>query len=308
MRLANSFSIFLFFLLTSLSSFGQVFLIKGLICSNKEKLPIPYATIQLTGTWNIVDCDENGYFEITSKDESDSIAITSIGFKNLTIPVTYFKNTDSVFIEENFVKMDEVNVTSPVPRIFGIVHEKMGTSRIGVGNEVERSEITTLIEIPEEVQYYRICKIFIKGKRFSEENPIRLHLYVINENGLPGEELLKQQVIITKQDFDTKNNIITIDVKEQNIFLENSSFFVGVQWIALTKVKLYSGPEIIQTYKIPKVLSYYRQANFNNNFWWVKYKSGMQVFKDGKLPAIGAPGKGNPANMCASAEIEAFSN
>ena len=292
------------FLFISYSLFSQKIIMKGFIHSKEFNLPISFATVQIIGTNHIVDADENGYFEIESEEKNRHLLITSIGY---TDTVILFKDVDTIFISPKYFNLEEVMIKNPVVKIFGIVNEKMGTSRIGVGNEVERSEITTLIEISEDVQYYKICKIFIKGKRFSEENPVRLHIYAVNENGLPGEELLKEQVIITKQDFDTKNNIITIDVKEQNIFLQNSSFFVGVQWIALTKVKLYSGPEIIQTYKIPKVLSYYRQANFNNNFWWVQYKSGMQVFKDGKLPAIGVPGKGNPINMCASAEIEEYS-
>lgn len=296
------------FLFICNSSFSQKVIMGGFIYSIESNLPISFATVQIIGTNHIVDADENGYFEINSEEKIRNLLITSIGYKDTIIPFGYFKNRDTVFISPKYLNLEEVVIKNPVVKIFGIVNEKMGTSRVG-GNAAARAELTTLIDIPEDVQYYRICKIFIKGKRFSEENPVRLHLYAFNQNGLPGEELLKQQVIITKQDFDTKNNVITIDVKEQNIFLENSSFFVGVQWITSVKIKNPSGPEIIQTYKIPKVLSYYRQANLNNNFWWTEYKGGgMQVFKDGILPAIGPPGKGNPTNMCASAEIEVYSN
>lgn len=310
MRLSNSSSIFLFFFLTSLSSFDQGNLIKGFICSNKEKLSVPYASIQLTGTLTIVDCDENGYFEITSKDESDSLTITCIGYKDLTIPVNYFKKVDSVFLEENFVKMDEVHIKNPVLKTFGIVNEKMGSSRIG-GTYAERSELTTLIEIPTSIESYYISKVFIRGKRFREENPVRLHLYAVNENGLPGDELLKKQVIIAKQAFDTKSNIITIDVKDQNILLENVSFFVGIEWITSTKVKFGTGPEIIQTNKVSKLLSYYRPIKGFNNSWYSDYSKygGLIIYENGKLPGIvTGPVKGNPLNMCASAEIEAFSN
>ncbi len=297
-------------MLTTFSSFTQGVIIKGVIYSKEEKLRVPYATIQLSGTKNIIDSDENGYFEITARSEKDSLFITSIGFKNFAISVTYFKNTDSVFLEENFLKMDEVHIKNPVLKTFGIVNEKMGSSRIG-GTGAERSELTTLIEIPTSIESYYISKVFIRGKRFSEENPVRLHLYAVNENGLPGDELLKKQVIIAKQAFNTKNSIITIDVKDQNILLEEASFFVGIEWITSTKVKFGTGPEIIQTDKVPKILSYYRPFPGFNNSWYAHYSKngGLIIYENGELPGIGKiPIKGNPLNMCASAEIEAFSN
>ncbi|MEO7314043.1 MAG: carboxypeptidase-like regulatory domain-containing protein [Ginsengibacter sp.] len=308
MRSVNRFLLLSFLLLPSLSSFTQGVFIKGVIYSKGGKLPVSYATIQLSGTKNIIDSDENGYFEIFANSEKDSLLITCIGFKSYTIPVRYFKDTDSVFLEENFLKMDEVHIKNPVLKTFGIVNEKMGSSRIG-GTSAGRSELTTLIEIPTSIESYYISKVFIRGKRFREENPVRLHIYAVNENGLPGEELLKKQVIIAKQFFDTKNNIITIDVKDQNILLENVSFFVGIEWITSIKVKFGTGPEIIQTDKASKLLSYYRPFPGYNNSWYAHYSKngGLLIYENGELPGIvTSPTKGNPLNMCASAEIIAF--
>lgn len=294
--------LFLFF---SYTSYSQVVFIKGTVLSNEDNLFIPYATVCIKNTRNFIDADEKGYFEIAAK-QDDSLLITCIGFKNLIVPASYFKNKDNVVLKENFLKMDEVIIKNPITHIFGIVNEKMGSSRTG-GSEAERSELTTLIEIPKSLEYYRISKIFIKGKRFSEENPVRLHIYTVNKNGLPGEELLKKQVIIAKEEFNNKNNIITVDVKDQNIILENTSFFVGVQWMTSTKVKLFTGPEIIQTYKVSKVLSYYRPCPRIENCWYISYPSKVLLFLNGELPAVGTlPSKGNPLNMCASAEIEEF--
>ena len=292
-------------LLLSLGTIGQGTLVKGQVLSNQNRLIIPHATIQIINTLNIIDADEKGYFEIIVN-KNDSLLITCIGFKNVKVSESYFRDNDSIFLYENFLKMDEVFIKNPVVYTFGIVNEKMGSSR-GGGNEAERTELTTLIEIPKTIESYRISKVFIKGKTFKEENPVRLHIYSVNENGLPGEELLKKAIILCKKEGD--GNILTIDVKDQNIILENASFFIGVQWMTSVKVKIFTGPYIIQTYKIPKILSYYRSSKFNKNYWQVEYKDALLVFVDGKLPAIGTPpSKGNPLNMCASAEIEAFTN
>ena len=295
------------FLLFYFSSLSQRILIKGTVLSNENNQFIPYATAQIINTQNIVDGDESGYFEITAN-KDDSLLISCIGFEQLIIPVSYFKDKNSIVLKENYLKMDDVIVKNPVSYTFGIVNEKMGSSRSG-GSEAARSELTTLIEIPKPIESYRISKVFIKGKKFEEENSIRLHIYAVNENGLPGEELLKKPMIIKKEEFNNNNKIITIDVKDQNIILENASFFIGVQWMTSVKVKPFIGPEIIQTYKESKILSYYRQTTFNKNYWQVQYKDAILVFVDGKLPAKGTrPSKGNPLNMCASAEIEAFTN
>lgn len=301
------------FLFPSLILIGQNNLIKANILSKEFHKLIPFATVQVVNSKKITDTDEKGYFEISANQE-DSLLVTCIGFKDLVVPVSYFEKNASIFLDENYRKMDELIIKNPIIHTFGIVNDKMGSSRTG-GSEAERSELTTLIEIPKSIEFYRIDKIFIKAKRFTEENPIRLHIYAVNENGLPGEELLRKSVIITKQFFNRKSNIITIDVKDQNITLENTSFFVGVQWITSTKVKLFTGPEIVQTFKVSEVLSYYRPCPDGNgkgfkNYWYSDYfTNGVLVFVDGKLPPIGKIlKKGNPLNMCASAEIEEFSN
>lgn len=286
-------------------SFAQEILIKCTIFSNESHLFIPYATVQIVNKRNTIDANEKGYFEITANKE-DSLIISCIGFEKLIMPVNNVQNADSLFLIESFLRLDEVIIKNPTVFTFGIVNEKQGSSRSG-GSQAERSEMTTLIEIPKTIESYRISKVFIKGKDFKEENPVRLHIYTVKENGLPGEELLKKEIILSKGENDTK--IITIDVKDQNIILEKASFFVGVQWMTSTKVKLFTGPEIIQTYKVSKVLSYYRPCPNIEDCWYISYPNKVLLFLNGKLPAIGTPpSKGNPLNMCASAEIEAFSN
>lgn len=294
------------FFLSFFGCFAQTNLIKGFIFSEKEHEVISFATVQIIGTSVILDADEKGYFEINAGRADDSLRITSIGYESSIVSVDYFKKADTVYLNAKYLQMDEVVIKNSDIRNFGILNEKMGSSSTG-GSEAERSELTTLIEIPQEIEFYRISKIFIKGKRFSSENPIRLHIYTVDKNGLPGEELLKKPVIITDEQFG-KDNIITIEVKDQNIILENVSFFVGVQWMSSLRVKLFTGPEIIQTFKVPEIFSYYRSKLTTKNYWYTRYKNSIQVFVDGRLPSIGVPGKGNPLNMCASADVETFSS
>jgi hypothetical protein len=90
-------------------------------------------------------------------------------------------------------------------------------------------------------------------------------------------------------------------VKDQNIMIENNSFFVGIQWLTSTKVKLFTGPEIYETFSHKKLLTYRRQLNIKNNKWFGEFKKDMVFFPGGIIPS-----NDTPINILASAEIEVF--
>lgn len=281
--------------------------LSGIIINQTTRQPVPYATIRSVQTGVVVDSDEKGVFRITAF-KQDTLVIRCIGYKEKRILSDSRTGGDTIYMEENPVMLDEVFVGRSETRIFGILNKKFGSSRVG-GSSAERSEIVTLIEIPDSARLFRINKVFIKARRFDRDNPIRLRIYSINADGLPGEELLKESVIISKNNFDRKKQVILVDVQKQNILLRGESFFVGIQWITEKRVKWPTGPEIIQTTQVSKILSYYRDANQTcNECWYANNFQSIIFYPEGKKPGIGGPMKGNPLNACAAAEIEFYAN
>lgn len=275
----------------------------GIVFGSTSGQPVAYATIRSALTQMAIDTDEGGAFNIVAN-KYDTLIISCIGYKEKRVSLYFLNSIDTIYLEESPVTLDEIIVEDAETMVLGILDKKFGSSRVG-GAYAERSEIVTLIEIPDHVRHYRVKEVFIKARRFDESNPIRLHLYSVNDHGLPDEELLKESTIIKKENFDKKTGVITVDIRKQNILLGEESFFVGIQWITDNEVKWPTGPEIIQTKKVPRILSYYRSTNPLCNECWNAYNHrSIVLYPDGKKPGYGGPLKGNPLNMCASAEIE----
>jgi hypothetical protein len=159
--------------------------------------------------------------------------------------------------------------------------------------------VATLIEVPETVGFYRISKILIKGRDFGSNNPLRLHIYAVDSNGLPGKTLLSRDIVITSKE--DKKNINTVELKDQNIFIEEGSFFVGLQWLGTQKQRTFIGPELYETFRKDKLFTYRRNLGRNNDKWYGWYDKSIVFFPGGVVPE-----KAVPINVVASAEIEVF--
>ena len=277
------------------NSQSQVIEIKKTISDSKTKITIAYATIQILNSQKYLDADFNGKFNLLV-DNNDSIEISCIGFEKTKFKVSDILKRDTLYIKNISKTMETVYIGKFEKKIIGTVNEKSNTSSTG-GNIAARTEFAMLIDVPTDIKAYRISKIYIKGKKFKEENPVRLHIYDTDINGLPGKELLNKERIITNNDADGKT--VTIDLLDQEIILKKSTFFVSIQWITSDKVKIFTGPEIYETYKNSKQLTFRRQQNIKNNTWCGNFKKNMMIF----YPSVN-PENDTPVNIMTSAEIE----
>lgn len=282
---------------------AQEMQVRGNIYGADSRKKVGYASVQVLHTSNITDADENGYFEIAAG-KSDSVIFSCIGFKQLILPVSRITAGDSIFLKEDFKELEPVIITKPIPQTYGIINEKQTRSHIGSS----RYEMATLIEIPPTIKRYRIKRVFIKQRNFNEASPFKLHIYSIDEAGLPGEELLEQEVVAEKKD--NISGIVELDISDHNIILSATSFFVGIQWLSFSKgssgIKNEHG--IAETNKEKRILTYRRTLRIANNRWYIDYDSAAIFFpRTIKSPEAGTvPAKKNPVNMLASSEIEAF--
>lgn len=261
------------------------------------KTPVPFATVYVTRTKTYRDADSTGRFVINAE-AGDSAIISCIGYETLQWVIPQTSSMATVFMEPIVTNQPTVLVRKPTIEEFGTFKRNHDRTCIG-GWEGDRLEIAALVEIPQNIAFYRIASISIKGKDFNADNPVRLHIYNVDSNGLPGKELLQKQVIITKQENNAR--IVTIDVKDQQIMLENNAFFVGVQWITSDYITQRKSPEIYETFAIGKQLTFRRSTRVFNNAWTGLYRNNIVVFPGGKAN----PGD-IPINIQVSSTIEVF--
>jgi CarboxypepD_reg-like domain len=288
------FTLLSIFLFNTVNAQQQLF--RKTILDSKTKLAIPYATIHLSNTTKSIDADEKGYFEINTN-LLDSIEFSSIGYNTLKIPIFEMNKSENILLQTKPITMESIIVKKLEKKTFGNINSKINTSSTGSGADV-RQEFATLIEVLNGVKTYRISKVFIKGRKFKPENPIRLHIYELDSNGLPGKELMLKERILSNNEVEGK--MITVDIKDQNIILEKPSFFISIQWITSNKVKIFTGPEIYETYSKEKMLTLRRQQNLKSNNWFASWKNNMMVF----LPSKDLPIGDIAVNNLVSAEVE----
>ncbi len=100
------------FLLMGLSSFGQSKTIEGVVLDVKNKLPLAFATIGISGTMVGTASNAEGKFTLTAPDFlTDSIfTVSYMGYKNFTIKVSEIQSPLEVKLEEDAITLHEVEV------------------------------------------------------------------------------------------------------------------------------------------------------------------------------------------------------
>ncbi|MES2373816.1 MAG: carboxypeptidase-like regulatory domain-containing protein [Bacteroidota bacterium] len=288
--------------------FAQKITVAGVVYNSKDQKPIAYTNIYVKGENRYFDTDENGRFTVEASPE-DTLSFSCIGYTLRSMTVSDFaKIKGAVLLDEITYTLQEVVVSNAQPKKFGISAAKQTRSFAGAQMS-DSYEVATQIEIPAGIKQFRITKVFFRQKNFSAENRLRLHIYSADANGIPGEELLKKQVIIDEKDF--KDGNLEIDVSDQDIVLTNNVFFVGVQWITMHNFEYAKGRKndigLGETSTIDSRLTY-RRGQGVNHAWYVEYESGIYIPGNakGNKAVVPIQLKGKPINILASVEILAL--
>lgn len=284
------------------NSSGQNKIISGIVFNKNDRNAIPYAIIHSTKSNIFYNTDENGKFKIEIP-INDTIIFSCIGYENLTL--SNFSLMDSIYLNENINQLEDVIVSKSLPLEIGILENKKTRSFIGESLN-DSYEAVTLIKVPDKIKQYKISLIKFYQQYYSPGMILRLHIYALDENNLPSQELLKKQIIISEKDF--KNSRLEIDVKDQNIIIDKPSFFAGIQFInnKNTLVGDYNNDiGIGETNRLKETLTYRRNKALKYK-WYVEYEKGVLFpgIKGKYEDFIPIPLKGNPINLLASAIIE----
>lgn len=253
-----------------LFSAGNVFpqeMIDGTVINSNDKKPVEYASVSIERRAVYRDADSSGRFSLPVF-ESDTIIISCIGFNEKRITGESLKQNKVV----ELIPKDNILPTVYTGKFksikVGINETKV--SRSMSANLSEREEFATLIQVPSSVKVYTINKVsFVirnKDRKSIACNPVRMHIYSVAPNGSPGEELLKEDVVITEMNI-TKNRL-EIEFKDRDITLTSPSFFVAIQWLSINKQIDYKQPQVSFTDKEEKSLTWLK-GKFNNYQWFL---------------------------------------
>ena len=249
------------------------------------KDPLPYTNIQSIIKKEGFITNENGFI-LLNLPQTDTINISYVGYKSINYVVGKIANDKIELFKETGSTLPDVLVKKykPIEKPFRLGFQNLKVSyrlfdgRIRNKNNLGH-EITTLVEFPNENEKYKILKVILPTNKIVKNDPLRLHIYSINVNGEPFEELLINDVIINKG-YNLFGNI-EVDISNQNIILNSKGVFVGIQKVSIFDKEQKNITYLYFTSEINKVNTYATNIRFVQKKWVI---AGMERWNN-KFPS-----------------------
>jgi hypothetical protein len=226
------------------------------IIQNKFNERLPYASLfweKSTG----FSANAMGILSVTTETPIDSIFVSSIGYKTLHTAIRQLQiRNDSIVVilsPQESVLPTLTIFSSSKDRDIGI--DERQTSFFS--NNYRSMKGVVKVNQPGKVCQIESVSIFI-NKKSAENIPFRLRIYTVAENGYPGEDLLRENIIIDSYTIGDWN---TVFLNDSSIIIEQPIFFIGIEWLNLPQKMSNGALQIGLTNKIKEAHSYFQFAN-----------------------------------------------
>ena len=203
----------------------------GYIYCNESKLPIQYATVELVDNNIGALTNKKGYFSIslTKKNNNGLVGIRMLGYKPKSLKLdSWSKNKiDTIYLIKDTIDLKEVTISSQKincpPYLLGINTKSNAVFFENVGNQIA---VFCKNENNNKNGKINSLRFYIKsGGKYNA--PFRVHLYSVGKDGLPNEELLRENLIVAAN----KKKWFEVDVDSLNITIPKAGFFIAMEWI-----------------------------------------------------------------------------
>ena len=217
------------FLVLFLFSSSLIAQTKGIVV-DENNLPIPYVNIWVEGENIGTTSEENGAFIIDSNDGNKNLIFSILGFEKKILKLSEAKKV---------VLQSQTNELSEI-----VIVNKKETKEKEIG-QVENSILQAFENGPKiDVKYFPynpkykstryIKQVRILTDSKLETATLKIHFYAVDENGLPGEKLLKKDFIVTIKKGGRNNKI---NVSNFNLAMPKTGIFVGFEKLMIESNK-----------------------------------------------------------------------
>lgn len=222
--------IYIVFLLYSNMAFTQI---QGRLLDSITKKPVKYVNIWVENKDIGTSSDENGNFQFTKIDSTETLIFSSIGYKTFK---TNVKNINSlILLQPNSVNLSEILI------------EKKGSTEIVI-QKYKKRKINYYLSCSNKPRiigrffiyndYYEktpfIKSIKILTKSNIDKAKFNIRLYTTNKEGEP-ENYLNHK-LITRIAKKGKNNTI-IDISKLKIEYPENGIFIAIEWLIIENNK-----------------------------------------------------------------------
>jgi hypothetical protein len=269
------------FVLICLFSLSVSAQLKGIVVDEFDK-PISYVNIWVENENNSTTSEENGAFTINCQPNKNLI-FSALGYEKKTVKAS---ESSKVVLKINAVELNEI-----------VIAKRFETKEIEIGkvkNETYQAfENGPRIDAKFFPYYgkYKKTKYIQKVNFFTdsqlESAAFKIHFYAVNDDGSPGEELLKKDFLVSVKKGVKKT---FFDVTDFNLKMPKKGIFVGFEKLIIERNKLEkevpdsnTGKTTIQKTYFPYVLYNFVERDFIYLFSGGKWN--RQTKKDVNSPS-----------------------
>lgn len=225
------------------------------------KDPIPYAVIYNATFKKAAYTDENGEFSTKNCTPADTLIFSCISHSELRLTAADVAKQKQIALtkKDNILNEVVVNAVEKDEKTISYLPKKL---HITSGSTLA-FEMCLKLRFPEEEAHNlkQITRVKIRVKKAKESNPVRIHIYDVDEHGLPGKDLLLDNIILSGKDISWGQ--LKLDVSHYNVFTSQDAVFVSLEWLGSDEnynPKFMSDPRVRMTNEYPEELTYIRMV------------------------------------------------
>ena len=206
----------------------QVSALEGYVLNFQDNSPVPYAHVAVAGTPRGTFTNDSGFFVLNQKHDTTKIYISAIGFKTKEIILVKSQN---IYLEPETTMLNEVVISPKKPKrskeVMGIRNGSICCYYSGFKPfyALKINNPDNVVGIITEVTY-KLGQPTIKSNR--QKSLVRVRIYECNNKGLPGIDILKQNLIVEVNENQKKLNV---DLEEYKIPFLSNGVFIGIDFL-----------------------------------------------------------------------------
>lgn len=222
-------SITLFILLLTVAAGAVAQSISGVIMKAGSQEPVPFVNIGVPGKAVGTVADEQGRYRLSGAASTDTVRISSIGFRPRRLTGQALLAQPNVQLTEDAVALREVKVKAKGyfrrTRTLGVANESSGTITLSATDL--GAEIGTVISLKHKPTKVLNANFNVAYNRAGSLK-FRVNLYRLLPNGKPStEKLIQRDIIVTSS---VAKGPVTVDLTADQLILDDD-FFLALEWI-----------------------------------------------------------------------------
>lgn len=282
--------------------FSQTKRAKGFVFDEVTNQPIPYVNISIIESNNGTSSDENGSFELEIKtdDINKKALLSSLGYENLIISVEELIYSKKLYLKVRIETLNEVLLSDKFEEKILKVNELEEEDLCsGFATNEQKPWMLALHfpykEIYSETNFLKTVKFYF-GNHKNKKAKFRLRILSVNNEGLPGEDLLVENVII---ELKKHQKIAEVDISKFNLIIPDAGVYIAFEWLYIPYntyvVSWCLDKKCRKTEKrtmfSPTFSGFcndednFKMARFGDGFWWL-WESRNYTNGKNQLPAI----------------------